>query len=93
MRDVIAKAIEGLELLTFKYKGTQRTVEPHTFGTDTKGHETLCAWQLSGGSGQGFRDFHLSEMSGVQSTGDTFGTARAGYRRGDTTMTRIHAQL
>ena len=93
MRSVIVDAIEGLQLLTFHYKGSHRTVEPHTFGTDTKGHETLCAWQLAGGSGQGFRDFHLVEMGGVQATGDTFGTARAGYRRGDTTMIRIHAQL
>ena len=93
MRDIILTAIEAMQLLTFAYKGSVRTVEPHTYGVDTKGHETLCAWQTHGGSGLGFRDFHVSEMSSLSMADENFAGPRPGYRRGDSTMPRIYAQL
>lgn len=89
----IIEAIEEKRLLTFSYKGSLRSVEPHTLGVDTKGHETLCAWQLSGGSGVGFRDFHAAEMSNVQVSELEFSGPRQGYKRGDSSMSRIYAQL
>lgn len=93
MSDLIVEAIQSRAVMTFFYKGARRVVEPHTYGRDTKGHDTLCAWQISGGSGVGFRDFHLSEMSSLGVTGDHFDAPRPKYRRGDTTMTTIYAQL
>lgn len=34
----IVDAIETRHLLTFNYDGYMRTLEPHTFGIDRKGH-------------------------------------------------------
>ncbi len=89
----IEEAIETKHQLTFRYKGAVRVVEPHALGINQKGHKTLCAWQISGGSGQGFRDFHISEMSGVAILDIDFLGPRPGYLRGDTTLPVIHAQL
>jgi predicted DNA-binding transcriptional regulator YafY len=93
MEREISAAIAQLAVVQFFYKGKTRTAEPHTLGYDPKGHLTLCAWQLSGGSGSDFRDFHIAQMSGLVTTGQRFTGPRPGYRRGDSTMTRIIAQL
>ena len=93
MSQVIISAIQSRAVLSFRYKGKMRTVEPHLLGYDTKNHLTLSAWQLSGGSGVGFRDFHVSDMSGITTTGQTFAGARRGYNPNDSRMTRILARL
>ena len=46
----IAAAIQARRLLHFTYDGFRRTVEPHTYGTDRKGHKALRAYQVGGGS-------------------------------------------
>jgi hypothetical protein len=93
MREDICGAIQNKLILEFAYKGARRRAEPHALGIDSKGHLTMCAWQLSGGSGVGFRDFHLDELSSLQITEDGFVSPRPGYRRGDSTMTTIFCQL
>jgi predicted DNA-binding transcriptional regulator YafY len=89
----IITAIDERRLLTFAYKGSLRVVEPHTYGISGKGVETMCAWQVDGGSGQGFRDFHLELMTGVQVLQPNFPGPRPGYRRGDSTMGNVFSQL
>lgn len=49
----ITAAIHHRNLLTFVYDGFRRTVEPHTYGMDKKGHMALRAYQVSGGSESG----------------------------------------
>ena len=49
----IASAIQSRNLLSFVYDGFRRTVEPHTFGVDAKGHAALRAYQVAGGSESG----------------------------------------
>ena len=93
MSQTIIKAITNRSVITFRYKGKLRTVEPHLLGYDTKNHLTLSAWQLSGGSGVNFRDFHVGDMSGITITAQTFASARKGYNSFDTKMTRILARL
>lgn len=91
--DKICKAIQAHSILTFRYKGSIRTVEPHTLGYDGDGDLTLCAWQLSGGSGVGFRDFHVQKLSELSTAQQSFSGARPGFRRGDQTLSRILCQL
>lgn len=93
MEREISAAIAHLSVIEFLYKGKIRTAEPHTLGYDSKGQLTVCAWQLSGGSGSDFRDFHLAEMSALVTTDQQFDGPRPGYRRGDSTMQHILAQL
>ncbi|PLY09977.1 MAG: hypothetical protein C0626_07245 [Arcobacter sp.] len=50
MENIIKKAIENQQLLSFVYNGKNRTVEPYTFGESTKGNDTLSAFQIEGGS-------------------------------------------
>lgn len=93
----IATAIQGRNLLSFVYDGYRRTVEPHTFGMDAKGHMALRAYQVSGGSESGeyvgWKLFHAHEMLGVTVQPQTFAGPRTGYKRGDKAFASIRAQL
>lgn len=89
----ICDAIRDRRVINFYYKGRTRTVEPHLVGYDRDGDLTLSAWQLSGGSGQGWRDFHVSKLSGLSITQQTFVGARSGYNPRDSTLQRIVCRL
>ena len=58
-----------------------------------KGNLTLSAWHLSGGSGQSWRDYHTSMISGAVIAADHFSGPRPGYNPGDTTLSQIICQL
>ena len=45
----IPSAIQNRNLLSFNYDGYSRTVEPHTYGIDGKGHHAIRAYQVAGG--------------------------------------------
>jgi predicted DNA-binding transcriptional regulator YafY len=93
----ISQAIQEKRLLRFWYDGYSRTVEPHTLGSDFKGHKALRAYQVGGGSSsgecRGWKMFHVAEMSSIALLADTFGGARQGYRRGDRSFQVIQSQL
>lgn len=93
----IADAIGHRHLLTFRYDGFLRVVEPHTYGTDRKGNEALRAYQVSGGSDSGesigWKIFHVSDMRGLSTLTDSFSGPRPGYKRGDRAFAIIRAQL
>lgn len=92
MNDLICKAIDETRLLGFDYKGIQRWVEPHSYGAQPNGKDGVCAWQLAGGSGEGYRMFLTEEMGGL-SIGETFDRPRPGYHRGDQRFQIIYAEL
>lgn len=71
------------------YGGRLRVVEPHLLGYDNDGDLTLSAWQLSGGSGQGWRDFHVSKLTALTTGAATFAGPRPGYNRRDETIGRV----
>src|SRR3569623_3550187 len=62
----IRAAIENRQLLRFNYRGHVRTVEPHIYGIDGKGHYALRGYQVGGGSesGQsvGWKLFHVDDI-------------------------------
>ncbi len=93
----IAQAIRTQHLLTFSYDGFMRTVEPHTYGIDRKGHRALRAYQVRGGSESGervgWKIFHEREMRGLEVLLEPFPGPRAGYKREDQMFARIDAQL
>ena len=86
-------AIGMRSIIEFTYDGSRREAEPHLVGYDADGDATLSAWQLSGGSGQGWRDFHLDKLSGLSITRQTFLRARPGYNPNDSTLVRIVCHL
>lgn len=93
MADFICQAIAGRQVISFVYKNRTRVVEPHLLGYDSDGDLTLSAWQLSGGSGQGWRDFHVSKLAGLSITGQTFSGPRHGYNPHDSTLPQIVCRL
>ena len=97
MTDTIFRAIAEKRTLKFYYdsgKGRSlREVEPHALGYDSNDDLTLSAWQLSGGSGTGFRDFHVSNLSALSITDRNFSGPRPGYNRQDKTLKRIVCRL
>lgn len=92
-QQIICGAIKGKRILTFAYKGSLRAVEPHLLGYDASGDLTLSAWQLRGGSGVGWRDFHVSKLSSLAIGPGSSGAPRPGYNSRDETIDRIVCRL
>ena len=89
----ICNAISAQQIISFWYDARQRTVEPHLLGVDSDGDVTLSVWQLSGGSGEGWRDFHIAKLFEPSTTGQTFSGPRPGYNPNDNTLDRIICRL
>lgn len=93
----IKAAIQGKTLLAFSYDGYSRTVEPHTYGVDTKGNPALRAYQVCGGSESeeyvGWKMFLIESMRQLSGTQQHFAGPRAKYKRNDCAFKSIYAQL
>ena len=90
--DLICTAIVQRRLLSFIYKSRRRCVEPHALGYDRDGDLTLSAWQLSGTT-EGWRDFHLSKMTGLIIEQQTFLRPRPDYNPPGKFPTRLVCRL
>jgi len=65
---LLYSAIENRLLFSFRYKGHERIVEPHDYGTQ-RGIERLLCWQTGGQSGgpiPGWRLIDVAEMEDSQ---------------------------
>lgn len=93
----IQSAIQSRRLLSSTYEGFSRIAEPHTYGVDGKGHYAVRAYQISGGShsneSEGWKLFHVNQMTGLAILPSTFSGPRRGYKRGDKAFRSILAQL
>lgn len=88
MHQIILDAIKTGSVLSFNYHGEFRTVEPHCYGRDRKGHDALRAYQIN----KGWRLFHASDMGPI-ATGGSFSGPRPNYNPNDPAMTTIYARL
>lgn len=88
-QSTICDAITSMKIVEFRYKGSWRTAEPHALGYNQRGKLTLCAWQLSGGSGADWRDFHVELISEFIVTDDTFQEPRPGFNPCDKTLSTV----
>ncbi len=82
-------AIAARRVVVFAYKGAERRVEPHIVGVDASGMVLLEAWQLSGGSGADWRNFHVGEMGAVAVLDSEIAEARSGYNPASGRYARI----
>ena len=93
----IASAIHDRNLLSFRYDGFPRVVEPHCFGTDKKGHPALRAYQVQGGSESGgevgWKLFHIRDIRQLTILPQKFLGTRPDYKRNDKAFMRIEAQI
>lgn len=97
MNPIIHHAITERRQLCFIYEGLPRVVEPHTYGATAARGDSLRAYQVGGASSSGgalgWRMFTESLMSDICLGAETFDGPRPGYKRDDSAMTVIHAQL
>lgn len=81
----LTEAVRAGRLVTFTYKGYERTVEPHALGTANDGKPALLGWQTSGGSSTepppGWRVFLVTDIALLKTGGATF-VRRADYHQG-----------
>lgn len=80
-----SQAIAEKRLVQFVYKGEVRVVEPHMLAHNELNHLSLSAWWVGGYSQSGasphWREYLLSEISGVHLLTGTFEKPRPGYKR------------
>jgi hypothetical protein len=96
----ICDAILTRHLLGYRAAATgqRRVVEPHAYGVTHDGHHALLAWRVAENKTEstaleGWELVRLDEMRDVQRLVGTFEGHRQGYRRGDSRMRQIHAQV
>ena len=92
VNQTIVRAIDGRRRLHFTYNGRRRTVEPQCYGIGTRGTELLRAHQLEGGS-QAEPLFDVSKIIGLTPLDQGFNAAGPNYKRNDSAMRQIFAQL
>lgn len=88
----LVDAVQQRRRLRFQYKGKARLVEPQCYGVGSKGHELLRAHQLQGGE-QPEPLFEVSKIVDLEILSDSFGRPGPNYKRNDSAMKTIYAQL
>lgn len=91
--NTIYEAIGERRVLSFAYKGKERTAEPYIVGYDDKNRLVLSAVQLSGGSGKGFRSFDVNELGSVTKTDRKFLGKHPDYNPRDPYFAHILKQI
>ena len=92
MNQVLVTAIEKRLRLRFRYNGRVRLVEPQCYGIGTKGTELLRAHQLQGGQ-EREPLFDVSKIADLKALTEVFDRPGPNYKRNDSAMKTIFAQL
>lgn len=97
MREEICKAIRDRKLLSIYYEGEYRRVEPHCYGTGSKGQELLRAYQVEGYSLSGevihWKLFDVRKISTISVLVESFPGARADYNPNDPAISNVYCEL
>jgi Predicted transcriptional regulator len=89
---LILESIRTRRRLRFLYNKKVRIVEPQCYGMGTKGTELLRAHQLQGGE-QREPLFDVSKIEDLVMLDETFTKPGPNYKRDDSAMKTIFAQL
>lgn len=84
MEDIFCEAIRTQKRVKIDYKGTERVIEPHTFGYDDNDVAKVRASQARGYSESGNPDlkvFIIAKMSNIEILDENF-TVNSYYRAG-----------
>ena len=92
MNELLVAAITQKRRLRFLYNGKVRLVEPQCYGIGTKGTELLRVHQLQGGQ-QREPLFDVSKIADLEVLSEVFDRHGPNYKRGDSAMKTIFAQL
>jgi hypothetical protein len=92
MNKLLVEAIRQKRRLRFLYNGKPRFVEPQCYGIGKKGTELLRAHQLEGGE-QAEPLFDVSKIVDLEVLPEMFDRPGPHYKRGDSAIKTIFAQL
>jgi hypothetical protein len=92
MNAVLVEAIHSKRRLRFVYNGRPRLVEPQCHGLGTKGSELLRAHQIEGGT-EREPLFTVSKISELQPLDQFFTRPGPNYKKNDSAMKVIYAEL
>ena len=92
VNQTLVQAINDRRRLRFSYHGRERTVEPQCYGIGTRGTELLRVHQIEGGS-QPEPLFDVSKISGLALLDQQFSAPGPNYKKNDSAMKKIFAQL
>lgn len=88
----LVSAIRSRKRLRFAYNGRERLVEPQCYGLGTRNTRLLRAHQLVGGA-QREPLFDVTKIEHLVMLGETFALPGPNYKRDDSAMATIFAQL
>ena len=92
MNEALVRAIEQRQRLRFSYHGRTRLVEPQCYGIGTRGTELIRVHQLHGGR-EREPLFDVSKIADLELLNERFVRPGPNYKRGDSAMKTIFAQL
>ena len=90
---LLVDAIDRMRRLRFTYNEKPRLVEPQCYGIGAKGTELLRAHVRRGGRNLPAALFDVAKIVGLEALDETFDRPGPGYRRDDSAMQEIFAQL
>ena len=92
MQSDLLESIRERRRLRFSYNGRARLVEPQCYGIGARGTELLRCHQLEGGA-QREPLFDVAKIVGLIVTAERFTAPGPNYKKDDSAMTKIFAQL
>ncbi|HZP88495.1 MAG TPA: hypothetical protein VFB54_16910 [Burkholderiales bacterium] len=92
MNPIIVEAIRSKLRISFSYNGRTRIAEPQCYGVGFKGTELLRVHQLAGGAAREPL-FDVSRISDLVLLHEHFSKPGPHYKKDDSAMMRIFAQL
>lgn len=92
MNETLVEAIRRKHRLRFLYNGKSRLVEPQCYGIGVRGTELLRVHQLAGGT-QREPLFDVARIVDLEVLAETFQRPGPNYKRGDSAMKTIFAEL
>lgn len=94
MNNTIIEAIINKKLLVVTYNGSERLVEPHTYGLDKSGQGKLRVFQVAENEDHsGWRLFNEAAITDVRIADGTFAGSQPGYNKDDKHIPTVYAQL
>jgi len=90
---LLVRAIRDRRRVAFTYHDRPRTAEPQCHGIGTKGTELLRAHVLAANRALPAALFDVEQMVDLRVLDETFDRPGPGYRRDDSAMPTIFAQL
>lgn len=96
MQKEIKQQIKQQKLISIRYDGTDRIVEPYTYGINTKGNEALRVYQIDGysssGKPNGWKMFMISRIDSLDPLDEKF-HVRSEYTKNDSGFKTIIQEI